>query len=41
MRFGTATQERLRITSAGLLQLDNGNQITAADTTNIHRSRWW
>ena len=33
MRFGTATQERLRITSAGLLQLDNGNQITAADTT--------
>ena len=27
------TTERLRITSAGLLQLDNGNQITAADTT--------
>ena len=25
--------ERLRITSAGILQLDNGNQITAADTT--------
>ena len=25
--------ERLRITSAGILQMDNGNQITAADTT--------
>ena len=31
--FGTAGTERLRITSNGLLQLDNGNQITAADTT--------
>ena len=28
-----AATERLRITSAGILQLDNGNQITAADTT--------
>ena len=29
----TGGNERLRITSAGILQLDNGNQITAADTT--------
>ena len=33
MYFRVNDQERLRITSAGLLQLDNGNQITAADTT--------
>ena len=33
MQFSTAATERLRITSAGILQLDNGNQITAADTT--------
>ena len=31
--FYTNGTEALRITSAGLLQLDNGNQITAADTT--------
>jgi len=29
----TGGNERIRITSAGILQLDNGNQITAADTT--------
>ena len=34
LTFGTnGNTERLRITSAGILQLDNGNQITAADTT--------
>ena len=33
MRFYTNATEKVRITSAGILQLDNGNQITAADTT--------